>query len=262
MGVDISVWADTIRRHPKTYKFKGIKVTGTDPRECAIQDESFMNNWTSRKQDYHYKNLEAAITGKPCDSYEQLENYAEYLGMMVRAGDADAKEGAELMREIRERSDKSHMRAVVERLEEIVGEHRFEWACDQTMFECESIREMDLACFLKDHPPVEIKDHATERFYPVEDVAFMCPSCGIQPCMLKNMQRRSWRTFYCGFCGASSCIDRNQTVLDFIEALDIEVFPYSPERRTHFMKHVYTPYFKLDEADRFNWLTHITISDQ
>lgn len=254
--ITIAEWAECVRRHPRCFCFKGLNGKGTDPRDVAVRDVRYMQKLWEKEAEYLYDDLVKGINGEQCDA--DLDHYLVHLAYQLRVPRTDE----ELFRRIKNRTDDTaELRALVLDLEKQVGDHRSEFCQPDCDFLNDNVLNDELESFLKEHPPVAAYDHAAEDFVELEDVVFYCPSCGNQPITLECIDDKYWGEYYCGLCGASSCLDRDRTMIDFLDSLDIArrtvdgrrighsgLFPYAPERRKTFMELVFQPYMLKERS--------------
>jgi hypothetical protein len=204
MGVPLDEWIKTIRRHPLKYKFDGLEDGGwhKDVREAAVFSESYMDDYAEKETDYYAK---YATT-------EFSETYADWL-RREHGHEWDGKKN------INHCADSTVIRALG------TDQRAQEWAYwyYEPDWSWEGIRADDPEYLLKEHPPIECWSHAYESGVPVEDVFFLCPSCGNEPTTEEETKDR----FYCGLCGASSCLGPGEDIVDFIIALDLSVYPFN-----------------------------------
>lgn len=224
MGVDIDIWLRCLEKHPSKYKFKGFAGWHTDVREAAIEDEKFMDAYMKKERDYILAELAAELKEKPPEEGKEDDFYVESYADFLRR---------KCIRNCGNDGDINHSlaRKVIETFESLEEAHvtpcycRQEWAwehCDPEFF-LDAIMQDDPKYYLKDHPPVEMFDHASEEGVPINDVYFICPGCGRHPVREEDVKGGH---FYCGLCGAESILAPGEPFEKFIESLDIELWPF------------------------------------
>ena len=220
MGVDVGTWCKTVREHPLKYRFDGLDGFHTDVREAAVHDSQFMECYLEQET----KHYEAELEEKDeC----AVERYCDYLIHKLRVGLHDE----ELITRCLE---PDYSWELVEALEAEVKEARWEWAYEQVgpqwCWEC--IREGDDEYLLKEHPPIEVWDPAYGCGFPIDNVVYICPSCGRYPMTTDALEDNGHR-HYCGLCGGEYLEPhdfRNKEDLQkFAETVGLTLYPFGGE---------------------------------
>ena len=216
MGVDIETWVETVLAHPLKYRFDGLDGWHTDVREAAVSDERFMNRYIGEEAEYAEKTF--------------LEEYPEpYVDYLINKVDLRTCE-EDLLALCR---NPSYTLVEVETLEAAVGEWRGEFVYDYVEPEVcwENIREDDPTYLLKEHPPVEVWNEAYGCGFPIENVAYICPSCGAHAMTIDELCDNGGR-HYCSLCGSewleSHCFTENpRQLFEFAWDMERELWPFT-----------------------------------
>lgn len=238
MGVDLSIWVDTVCKHPLKFKYKGLEDAGgrrghaffTNVGDAAVSSESFMDDYVYRERSHYTDMLELSLKEKR-DVDEMLSRYCEYLADHTSAADWDEALPDIKADTIWYKAPDEVLLKVAEALPDLSDEWA-DWSVGDINWHWEDIKsDFNIPYLLKEHPPIECLDHASNSGVPVEDVFFLCPSCHQQPTTEEESQHR----FYCGLCGAESVIDKDEDMIDFLISLDVTPYPFNEEKRKEWL---------------------------
>jgi ribosomal protein S27AE len=210
MGLSLEEWGAYVAKHGLKFKFEGLSG-GWNSRdffdsvgEAATMDEQFMDRYVENEVESQTKELISeiaqALAKEPPYLTDEIDEYVDWLREDM--GEIDDEEDEEF---------KSNL--------DILKEHHDEWKCreyfgerwtyDDSQWAWECLKEKhNEEWLLKEHPPIEVLSHAYDMGIPLEDVVFICPSCGGEPQFLADYSDLSIDPgyFYCGSCGASTQI--------------------------------------------------------
>jgi len=248
MGVDVADWCATLKAHPLKYKFEGISKCWTSIGEAVTHDERFMDDYMYEEYKGQSECLEKAIEQRK-DLDEMLSRYCEFLECRVshkewqREGlpsdiKWDKAEDEELMKVIEAVGNDSRQEEYIR--DWLVGDTDQYWGMLKDECQAEYL--------LKDHPPEAIWSHAYEEPIDFDKVWFLCPSCHREPQIFGERSH----AMYCGLCGGESCLDKNETMLDFFRNLNVEVFPFDKKLRAKWEEH-FQEYEDIPEKARVAW---------
>lgn len=250
MGVDLQDWCETMKRHPLKYKFEGIRGFWTSIGEAVTHDERFMEDYLYKEFKGHSDALEEALEKRE-DIDELLSRYCEFLECRVSLREWE-HEG--LPTDLKwSTADNEELMRVIEAVGNASRQDKYlrNWCVGDVDQYWDMLKSKDEAEYLlKEHPPEEVWSHAYEEGVPLDEVWFLCPSCHREPSQLKERSQ----AFYCGLCGSESCLDKNETMLDFFENLDIEVYPFNEGLRKRWEEH-FKGYDEVPEGERVAWYT-------
>jgi len=252
MGVELSDWVATIRRHPLKYKYEGFDGFHESVNEAALATEPYREKLWDSEYEYHYEQLEGMIDqpeGFESDYPDCLYHYFWYLSHEVSIGDIDEhlahdiKEAEKLLQRDEhgeEDTTEEIIRDVVRRMEQqgrgFADTQRSEYVADffgSIDMVTDTIENDDPEALLDEHPPVEVWSHAYNEGMDVIDVAFICPSCNREPQTLETLSHNNGH-FNCGLCGCEYIPDhgglkdlRDPVNLDvFAEILGVSLWPF------------------------------------
>jgi len=205
MGVPLEDWIKTVKKHPAKFKFEGLDGFHESVVEAARQDTQFMQRYQEKEVEYFYTELVAQIDGVERDDGE-ISYYIDWL--RNKYGCDDAVSTAEVL-------DKFDS-----------YEAKWEWAYQQVRDDLyEDITDDMEEYLLKEHPPVEMFSSAYGDGVPLEEVWFVCPSCRREPARKEDAGNH----FYCGLCGAESCLGPEETMEDFLEGMGLKPYPFKEQ---------------------------------
>ena len=81
---------------------------------------------------------------------------------------------------------------------------------------------------LAKYPPVEVYDAAAQQGFPIEDVWFICPSCGQHPVYHEPEYGTTSTYYHCGLCGAESALNEDAHMGHLLEDLGATNWPFIP----------------------------------
>ena len=225
MGVPLSVWAETMLRHPLQFTYSGLSGRGKTPQQVIQQDERTYSRYVEDYMESQYKyNL----------SEDQTPYFEEYLARCQEDGDEpDSREDW-----ARNQAD-------------------FDCECavdDNTLLPSDEH-------LLQKHPIDGVWSHASTSKVELEDVLMICPGCGREPIDVNYDGAgggRTTRGFYCGLCGASSRWRDEEDMYDTMLAIGVVPWPFVPEKREGFYsfcrKNDQRPFYPDDKAEYEAWL--------
>lgn len=230
MAVDLDFWVDVMRRHPVKWRFQGLDGFHATVGEAAINDRWFLDDYASKEYSSWYDMLEKA-KDKKSDADELLSRFVECISNRV-----SAREWREAFPDV-DACNPWH-KLPVELLLEIIDEFGDKYESDYINNWCMGDYEMisedvkNNGGLLNEYPPVEMLDHASGCGVPIEDIFFICPSCGRHPVALEDMNRVGDMPtgFYCGMCGAEAILDKDEDFVDWMNNLDVKPYPFNPEK--------------------------------
>lgn len=247
MGVDVASWCETLKRHPLKYKFEGIDKCWTSIGEAVTNDERFMNDFMYKEYESQSECLEQALKAR-ANSDDMLSRYCEFLETRV-SHKKWVDSGA--MTYDWDKAEDEILMATVEAVgtDSLQEEYIRDWCIGDTDQYWDMLKdECQAEYLLKEHPPEAVWSHASEEAVPFDEVWFLCPSCHREP---QVWGARS-HALYCGLCGGESCLDTNETMLDFFMNLNVEVWPFDKAVRRRWRSH-FKGYGKVPLSRRVEW---------
>ena len=198
MGVPIDVWVTVVPNHPAKFKFDGLNGFHRTLNEAALHDQDFLQQRFDAEAKYVAETLRKEIDAKEGD---YLEGYANFLHHKLNVDQED-----DLV------------------LIETCDDPDLHWEFAAHEIDEDTYRdgiESDTG-LLNECSPIDMYSHAYGEGVALEDVYFICPSCGQEPTTLAASKHR----FYCGLCGAESMLATNETMDDFIDNMGITAWPF------------------------------------
>lgn len=221
MGVDIDTWVAVVKAHPATYRFEGLDGWHKSVGDAAAEDEDFMNRWMEGRAEGeadYLVDLLKALREDP-EGYAKdewlVEGYIDYLRNHYREREEQV-EPEEYLDDL----------ALIEKYDDKWERQSFCGSAqgyDDCQFEWDYLRSKDAeAHLLKNHPPVQMKSHASGCGTDMADIVFICPSCRREPQSLDDISIENGR-FYCGLCGAEATVGAD---LDYVLAEELRAANY------------------------------------
>ncbi len=200
--VEVETWCETLRKYPLRFKFEGLGGYHTSVAKAAASDEWYCERYRDREIKYIEENIG-----------DFLDSYIEFLTSKLRLKTCSE----ELLKIAR---TPSYTPEELAALEAELGEHRYEFACDQVDWRdiVEDIKDTDPEYILEEYPPEEVWNEAYGMGFPIDHVVYMCPSCHRQAMTTDELQDNGHH-HYCSLCG-SEYVDQH----DFAQPADLQEF--------------------------------------
>lgn len=243
MGVDLDTWLKHCQTHPLKFKFDGLnngrrmtddfyKTVG----EAAVADERFMDDYLSNERDYHKKAFDEAVKART-DTEECLSRFCEFAAHKISAADWPAEVSGNIDWD---KAPIEQIMIVVDRFADKLGDDYIsDWVVGDPDPYWDMIKEPDYAAtLLKDHPPIEVWNHAGGYGVDLDDVLLVCPSCHGEPHTEEDLTecyglRNGYPHFYCGSCGGEATLGQHENLLDFFNALEVTPYPFNQKKQEH-----------------------------
>lgn len=207
MGVDIATWVKVIRAHPAKWKFEGLG----DSREgyffesvgdAAAHDKDFMESWmegeAEGEADY-LRDLLNVFRAAPTEEPDEwmVEQYIQRLrDDNGETGDPEDEDYLDAVALLDKYDDKDERELFCGSVQDY----------DDCSLQWEFLRSGDYdEELLEEHPPIEMLSHASGDGVPIEEIVFICPSCGREPQGESGIDIANGR-FYCGLCGGEATV--------------------------------------------------------
>lgn len=247
MGVDLHEWLDVVSRHRLKFKFEGLENGRRDKDdyfktvgEAAAADEGFMSNYLSKEFVLHSEDFDAAVKARE-DQDEYLSRFCSFAEHRLSAKRWN-EHGFTFHGDWAEAPLDDILKVVDAFEAKMKDDYISDWVVGEASQYWPMIRDPDNAAeLLEKHPPMSVWDHAGGSGIDVDDVFFICPTCGGQPQTIADLidmhgTHNDLPRFYCGCCGAEAQTGLHYDLIDFFNDFKVTPFPFNAKRRAEWEK--------------------------
>lgn len=245
MGVELSSWVETIRRHPLIFKYEGLDGFHASVVDAAKADSGFVERQWEAECQYHADCLDAAILAPPEErDVDEIQQYLQFLDPYLTVGVLAAfreEFGDIAFSNLSEcLQDPEHLRSILDledfitNVERYAEDRRAQYAGGLAdAFFHDGDLDLDEEHLLTVHSPEEVFSHAYEEGVPLEDVLFICPGCRREPISRTYLEHNNGN-FYCGLCGCEyhpgnpehHDLRKTESLSEFSDTLSVDIYPF------------------------------------